>query len=64
MADDVQEEESNPAEALAILQAIGALETGDDGDVAVQSLVRQCLTLVDSAVPSITQSAGSPEASV
>jgi hypothetical protein len=62
MADDVQDVESDPAEALAILQILGALETGDNGDVAVQSLVRQCLVIVDSELSAPVQSTEKPDA--
>jgi BMFP domain-containing protein YqiC len=48
LSDDVLAEESDPAEALAVLQAIGVLETRDGGDVAVEQLVCRSLALVDS----------------
>ena len=53
LADDESTHESDPAEALAILQAIGVLATNDDGEVSVEHVIRQSLLLADGELSSV-----------
>lgn len=47
LSGDSEIAEPDPAEALAILAALGALEVGDDGEVVVEPVLRRCFLAID-----------------